>query len=222
MTGKIAILDFCGTIVNFQTADEFVHYHRMKHGGYVMKMKSLLQKLLWKSGIIMFLTKKYPKASINKRMILWQLKGESRILLEASANDFYINRIKPNFIPEMISEITRLKDNGYTLLLVSGGYDIYLKYFADEFDISSVLATRIGFRDNVCLGTFDGNDCLWEEKVRRVEYCIGPNSDIEHSVSYSDSISDLPIMQWTDEAYVVRRHNQSNWGERFHFKDIVW
>ena len=41
------------------------------------------------------------------------------------------------------------------------------------------------------------------------------------SIAYSDSISDLPLLQWADEGVVVSRHKSQAWAKTYGFTEIV-
>ena len=100
---KIALFDFCETLVNFQTADAFVDYVRNRIGIRRMKVLELFQQSLLVLKVPQIIDKlSKNKYSINKRLKLYQLKGIQKKDLENLAFDYYTNRIKPNFIERII------------------------------------------------------------------------------------------------------------------------
>ena len=205
---KVALFDFCETLANFQTADAYVDYVRnhttKKSVGKWKKFHEILKKIY----VIKILARLLPKSSINKRIYSLQLKGMTVNELDSYANEYYLNVIRPNLIKPVVELLQQLKDEGYRIVLVSGGYGIYLKYFADEFQIApeNVIATNLKIKNGVCTGTFVGKDCLFEEKVKRLNL-IFRKSEI-YARAYSDSKSDLPMLEWADEGIVVRRKDK--------------
>lgn len=218
---KVAIFDFCETLVNFQTADAFVNYVRERTKSEKMKVKNTIGIILRKARIIPILSLIFKRSSLNKRVILWQLRGFDIDQLNQFAEDYYEDIIRPNFIKPVVNELKSLKNKGWRIVIASGGYEIYLKYFCSDFNISlkDLIAVRIGFSNKKCSGTFDGGDRLWD-KVEQLESRFDRN--VVSSVAYSDSITDLPMLQWADEGIVVRREDKESWSRIYKFKEIVW
>ena len=102
--------------------------------------------------------------------------------------------------------------------ILSGGYDIYIKYFAQYFGIEDAISSKIAFQDGVCLGKMDGKDCMRENKV---EY-IRPYLESEYTICYTDSQSDLPLLQLVDEPVVVSHDSSQHWAENHKYKQIIW
>ena len=218
---KVALFDFCETIANFQTADAYVDFVRERMNDSRMCKLEKVQRFLRTIKVIQIIEKltKY-RFSINKRIKLWQLRGRNLLELQALAKEYYEERIKPNFIPEIIERLFDLKGQGYSIYLVSGGYDIYLHYFAEEKDLSGVISTKVGFKGNVCTGKFDGIDCLRDGKIILLNQYFP--SKPTFSVAFSDSISDLPFLKWVDEGYVISRDKHQEWSTKNNLKEIIW
>ena len=107
---KVALFDFCETLVNFQTADAFVEYVRAncKDNKHMHKWNNI-RLFLIKTRIIPILSRLLPKISIHKRIVLYQLKGKTKIELSEYAQCFYKNMILPNLIHEVIDELKKLQ-----------------------------------------------------------------------------------------------------------------
>lgn len=218
---KVALFDFCETLVSFQTADAFVDYVREKLNDARMYKLERMQNSLRRLKIIQIIEKitRY-RFSINKRVKLWQLKGHDFAELQELAREYYRERIKPNIIPDILEEMLELKSHDYSVMLVSGGYDLYLKYFVDEYALSGVISTKIGFDNNVCTGKFDGIDCLGEGKIKLLNLYYP--SKPQYSVAFSDSISDLPFLKWVDQGFVISCSKHQSWSKNNDLKEIIW
>lgn len=221
MNDRVALFDFCETIVNFQTADAFVFYVYEKIHSRKMHIKDIIRRYLIKFRIIRLLNRvSNHEYSIHKKIVLWQLKGIDYATLNKCAKEYYDNRIKPNFINGTIRELQKLKSMGFYTVVVSGGYDIYLKYFIDEYKIDKLISTELDYKNNICKGTWKGHDCLRQEKVRRLNKIFNPKP--QYSISFSDSFSDLPMLNWTNEAVVVSKHKSKSWANKYNFKEFIW
>ena len=222
---RIAFFDFCETLVNFQTADAFVDFIRKKEGRFQMKILNLFLIALGKLRVIAIFNKFFPDSGFPKRLKLLQLRGFTYEKLNREAELFYREKIKPNFISEVIKEMGKYTQQEYDLCIVSAGYSIYLKYFADDFRIKHLIATEIAFdkEGKRCLGTISGKDCIYLEKVKRIRaYFNGQEVDYTNSISYSDSISDLPLLQLTGKGVVISRAGSQVWSQQHNFKEIIW
>lgn len=212
---KIAVFDFCETIANFQTADPFVFYTLSKYGTKKQLRKKRFLEFLNKYRIIPLLHQLFPSISLNKKLVLSLLKGMPEDIVEKAGFQYYNEIVRTNFIQLVIEIIKRKKIEGFEIALASGGYDVYLKHFAEEFSIDSklVVCSRIGFKNGLCTGHLIGKDCMRGEKVIRLSNMRKDDCYIE---AYSDSKSDLPLLLWADKAFIVERSDKNkNWNNQF-------
>lgn len=217
---KVALFDFCETLANFQTADPFVDYVRVSKQSKRMVFWDNLKKLHDKCRLVGFIEYLFFRTqSVGKRLKCYQLKGLSEMYLKEMAKCYYEEVIKPNLIPRMVEEMEKLKSS-YDIYLVSGGYDLYLNYFVKDYSLNGCISTKIKFKDGVCTGTFDGNDCMNFNKVKLLEtfFKVKP----KHVIAYSDSKSDLPLLTWANEGIVVQKVDKPKWASNYNFKEILW
>lgn len=218
---KIAFFDFCETLVDFQTADAFVDFVRKRTKNPKVMSQYRRISLLQKIGLVGVLEKlTFHKLSINKQLVLSQLKGLDYSLLSILAKEYYEKKIKPHFIIEMVNKLVELKNEGWQIVLVSGGYDIYLRFFAEEFRVDEIVSSSIGFDGNVCTGKFGSMDCLNENKVILLNQLF--NKEELYSIAFSDSITDLPLFKWVDEGYVVSHEKSQVWANKYNLKELIW
>lgn len=218
---KIAFFDFCETLVDFQTADAFVDFVREKtQNQRMLKLQRLTTIFSWLKIIRIFETLTRHRLSINKQIILYQLKGFQHSQIDALAKSYYENRIRSNLILPLMDELKRLQNEHYEIVLVSGGYDIYLKYFAEEFSVNNVISSSIGFKNGVCTGRFESIDCLNDNKVVLLNQKY--DRDAIYSVAFSDSRSDIPLFKWVNEGYVVSRNYPQRWAKKYKLNEIIW
>lgn len=222
---KLAFFDFCDTLVSFQTADAFVDYVRKMEGNSCMRYLEFILIILRKIWILPVLNKFFPDAAIGKKIKLFQLRGFTYEKLNNLASSYYKEIIKPNFIKPVVAEMQKHAQQDYEICLVSAAYSIYLKYFAEEYQIKHIISTEILFdqTSNRCHGTISGKDCISAEKINRMkDYFVGENVNYKDCVSYSDSKSDLPMLLLTGTAVVVSRANSQSWSHQNKFKEIIW
>jgi HAD superfamily hydrolase (TIGR01490 family) len=221
---KYAFFDFCGTLVSFQTADAFVDFVRLHKGNAFMKSIEGLIKIMYKLKFILLINKLFPKSSLMKKIKLLQLRGTSYKTLDHLAREYYTHKIRPNLIKPVLAEMQELKKQQYNICLVSAGYSIYIKYFALEYEINDLISTEIAFneKNNICLGKILNKDCIRDEKVKRIKSYYSQRINLNGSVSYSDSITDLPLLEFTTRGVVISNIRSQNWSIKFKFREIIW
>ena len=144
---KIAVFDFCDTLVNFQTADAYTDYvinvvkadsvkYRAKFYSY-LKEKKRISHYLDKYGFI------------NKRLKLWRLKGLSKKEMEEAAKQFYKEKVLSGLQMPLIKRLKKYQSEGYKIYIVSGGYDIYLQFFVQEYNLDGLLSTKLKFNNTI-------------------------------------------------------------------------
>lgn len=218
--GKIAIFDFCETIVPFQSASAFVGFVARKHASLKQRIRWILFKVLRRIRI----TKKLEclsKGKISEKSLsLWVIKGLTYATLDVASRCFYEQVLQPAFIPEVIQELERRKSDGYRIVLASGGYGIYLRFFAEEFGIAEkdMLSSNLEFVNQVFSGRMTGLDCMRKNKLLLIEKLLAREQT--YCVAYSDSESDLPLLTWVDEGFVVKKN--PSWISQNKLKVFSW
>lgn len=129
----------------------------------------------------------------------------------------FVNEVLPKYYyKDALEEIKYLKEERYTLLLVSASYENYMKKVGENLGFDHVIGTRLG-RLNELIG--DNN--RREEKVARIESYleeIEESIDYENSRSYSDSYrDDRYMMELTAEKYLINSQVREEG-----YKNLVW
>lgn len=217
---KVALIDFCETVVDFQTADAYVQFCLTRKPG-LNKHLSMLYNLSKKFHVLGVMERVSPKSSIAKRLCLYQLKGLEKVEMVALAGDYYETKLKPHFIKPVIDLIGEIKQN-YEVCIVSGGYDIYLEFFQKEFNIENRLSAKLKFKNGRFTGKLDGVDCMFDHKVRMLKEKYGKASNTQNWIALSDSITDMPMLRMVGRPIVVSRGKSQEWAEEQGFEQIIW
>ena len=216
---KIAFFDFCETLVPFQSADRYIHYVCQHYGNTLVRVRYTFWRLADKIHFIRFVKKIAHITIDNKIWMLHLCKGLSFDTMQLAAEEFYEKEIVPNLIHETTDRLHELQKEGWRIVLISGGYDIYLRMFAKEqgISINDVICSKLQFKRGVFTGKMEGIDCMGENKIELLEQHFD-RIKIESQV-YTDSITDMPLLQWVDKGIVVRR---KHWAEANNFEQIIW
>ena len=217
---RIAVFDFCETIADFQTATAFVDYTRQHSRHASIRLRHVLFVFLVKSQLVrLFDAATGHRHSTGKLLKLKELRGLTQAETERMALQFYKERVKPHLIGPIVKEMQRLQGEGWSVGLSSGGYDVYLKHFVQDYGLDFCQCSELAFRNGRCTGKVVGKDCMRQEKVRRLNAAFGEGAG---AVAYSDSPSDLPLLQWAERGVVVSHGWHQNWIEKYHFEEIIW
>lgn len=219
---NLVIFDFCETLVHFQTADRFVDFVIEKEKYRKYRWLDFMSRLLYKFKIIVLVNKLWPKLNPMKRLKLMQIRGVSEGTIDYLAEEFYQSEIKPKLILPLYELLLKHREQNDFIIIISGGYAPYISLFTEQHQLNQYFATEIAFADQKVTGLFEGKDCLFDQKVVLLNQFVAENKlTFQKSIAYSDSISDLPLLQWADEAFVVSKNKSQPFAKQFGFKEII-
>ena len=219
---KLVILDFCETLIKFQTADRFIDYVCAEKNVFLHRFISHTESFLKKIKFTSLIYKIFPKYNFNKRLKLLSITGIKKDYLSLKAIS-YNEILLDNMILKMKEILTDSLKNNNIIIIVSGGYEIYLSKFSNLFNIKNFIGTKIGFKNNRATGLIDGLDCMFENKITLLESYIKKNNlNYDTSVLYSDSITDISLFEWADEGYVVSKNYSKKWVKSQDLNEIIW
>ena len=218
---KLAVIDFCGTIANFQTLDPYLEYvlKNERKVSYILLTNrvikvvlSLFNRVIWKLGYHHYL---------KKALMVASLKGISEETLYEYGKKYYEERVKSNLISETIGLIEKLKSEGYMTLIVSGGSKYYIEYFADDFGIDDVISAEIEISDGKCTGRLL-RECLGKEKVEMLkEYIAQKGINVSEKLCITDSESDIPILNECNKKIIISNNAHQKWIDDS-MEEIIW
>ena len=217
---KVAIFDFCETLIKFQTADAFIDFVLLETKSIRMFAIELFRRLLFKLRVNLLFKSIWDRKSINKQIRLYELKGIKRNVLIQMAGEFYTKRLKPNIIPEVLSQMIIKKNEGYKIGIVSGGLSIYIDMFCEDYYVDFCISSKLQYKNEKSTGKLEGMDCMGENKVEALSRIL--KFTPSYSIVYTDSITDLPLLQWANDGVVVSRNKHQNWINTYNFKEIIW
>jgi HAD superfamily hydrolase (TIGR01490 family) len=224
---KIAFFDVCETLISFQTADAFVDYIRDNTDDDVVKGR--MQRREWwlrffhKIQVVRVCNKFLPGLKLEKRMKLWQLEGLKEVYLLTMGQHFVEDVLRYHEIKLVVNEMQQLILDGYDVILVSAGYDVYLQFLGGLYGVP-VIATELDFDNGICTGRWVGKDCYGQEKVRRICRYLGVSCEqldgLQNSVAYSDSESDLPMLNLCKKGVAIIHNQRYDWSLGYKLRSL--
>jgi phosphatidylglycerophosphatase C len=188
----LALFDFDGTITDRATMPYFmraaVRPARKFFGGIVLLPLILGYKAGVVSGTVI-------RAAIC-HVGFWRIPGHE---LEAHGRRFAQDFLPRTLRPEALARIAWHKSRGDTVVVVSGGLDLYLKHWCEEQGIE-LLCSVLERRGGRFTGRYRGRQCVKSEKARRVQERF-PLSGFSRVFAYGDTPEDRELLAMADEPY---------------------
>lgn len=195
---KVAIFDFCDTLVSFQTADEFIKYCATRKNKTKFYSFEVFRYILRRLRLL--------RGPANKKFLLRYIKGMKKEEVDLLAEEYFENRIKCSLIENSLESLKKLKSDGYKIIIISGGYECYIKAFSKNFNCDEVIGTEIEFVDGIATGKIAGLDCMGVNKIHKLNKVIDIKSiNYDESYTFSDHDSDIYIFSLVKNRFVVRR-----------------
>ncbi|MCS4150732.1 HAD family hydrolase [Salinibacter ruber] len=195
----VILLDFCGTLVDHQTADTFVKFCLDESPVRLTCYYALyfFQTLCGVLGI--------PEPVNFKHVYVRLLKNIEKEYIEQKARKFGFHITKNSSCKVTLENIRKINKKDTTLIIISAGYECYINYFSEhiDLDIDDVIASRLSYVENRCSGEIE-RDLIGKKKVDIL--AVKHRSVMDEATTtaaFSDSASDLPLLKVSDYKYVV-------------------
>lgn len=149
-----------------------------------------------------------PRERVKERMMQWTISGRSRTELEQLARAFADNEVENGLRKKARETLEHHRAAGDRIIIASAAVDLVVHPIADKLNISERVCTKTAFDDNDRLAKrLGGMNCYGDNKLKLVEDYLAndPKFDRDqvHITMYSDSRSDLAILQWADVGVAV-------------------
>lgn len=134
-----------------------------------------------------------------------EYRGMTRHRLLGLADAMFAQVLSPRIFPGVPAALERARRDGIELVLVSGGLDFTIAPLARHLGIEHVIANQLEFVAGVATGRLCGPSIVAEMKAERMhEFARAEQIDLAQSFAYSDSHSDLPMLEAVGHPAVVR------------------
>ncbi len=203
---KIVLLDFCGTVADFQTFVPYIESvleHAGRTGSFYrfIKIGAKITDRIFR----LFNDRHY----FYKDTLVKLTRGISLQDFNIVAKSYYTNKVKPHLIHETLNIIKEYRKNGYRIILLSAACMNYLAEFAEQYEIYDVLSTEVKFKNDKSLGRYKTKDCIRDEKVHRIVEYFGGRKEFD--VGISDSKSDIPMLNICKKQIIISKNNHQSW-----------
>lgn len=195
MTGArvdLALFDFDGTITHRETMPAFmraaVSRRRLVVGWVVLLPLILGYKARVVSGV-----------AVRSAICFLGFRGVAVRELERQGERFAMEVLPRTLRAEAVARIAWHKARGDTVVVVSGGLDVYLGHWCRAQGVELVCSV-LEQRDGVLTGRYRGRQCVRGEKARlvRERFSLAGYGRV---FAYGDTPEDRALLALADEAY---------------------
>ncbi len=198
----LVIFDFCDTLFDGQSVNYFLDFLYSKLPFYKKILSKTRRKL---NKISSSESKKY------KEYLLKDFCGMSEQKFEIYAKDFFDEVIQYRLHDKVIKKLQYHKGLGHTLVVASGGFECYLKYFVKKYEMDLLFCTKLEFVNGRLTSKIMQNECLGGEKINRLKTLKLEKYDLKNSYVYSDHRSDIPLFDLVGNKVLVKNKQDVSW-----------
>ncbi len=189
---NLALFDFDGTITTREVLPAFVYSAvppaRLRIGKLLLAPWVAGYKLGWVSGI-----------SIREKIARAGFRGMREADYLAAGERFAREALPLVLRPEAMARIAWHKAQGDTIVVVSGGFDVYLSHWCRAHGLE-LICSKLEVADGALTGRYEGAQCVRDEKARRVRerYALG---DFDVVYAYGDTPEDFALLEIADHRW---------------------
>ena len=188
----LALFDFDGTITTRETFPDFMQLA-------VKPRRLAIGKLLFAPLIAAYRLGIVPATLVRASIVRFAFGGVAEEGI-SNAGAVFARDLLPQLLrPEAMQRIQWHQARGDTVVVVSGGFDLYLSHWCSQHGLALV-CSRLESADGVLSGRYLGAQCAGAEKCRRVRehYDVAGFPKV---YAYGDTSEDLAMLAMAHEKY---------------------
>ncbi|MEJ2006983.1 MAG: HAD-IB family hydrolase [Acidobacteriota bacterium] len=188
----LAFYDFDGTLTsgNIVRRYAFFTWHQPSRS-----------RAIWKFLKLLFSIPKWLMMEFRSRrqfniVFFREYRGMKEKQLRGQAEQLFYEEILPSIYPDTKALLEEDRRQGYLPVLVTGELDVALDDVIRYLGFHAVISNHLVFEDGVATGEVEAPLIAEEEKVRAMEeLCRKFGTEMKRSKAYSDSFSDLSMLE---------------------------
>ncbi len=189
---RLAFYDFDGTLSSGNVARRYAFFCLRQPSRWRAAVK--FSKLVL--AIPAYLTLDYCSRRRFNEIFYREYRGMEEKWLRRQSQAVFETLIRPSLYPRAKLLIEQDRAEGYRPILVSGELDFALDRVVRYFCFDGVICNSLVFRDGVATGEVTRPLIAEDEKVAAMRrYASEAGAALDESKAYSDSLSDLPMLE---------------------------
>jgi phosphatidylglycerophosphatase C len=141
-----------------------------------------------------------------KEIFLRAILGGRREAQWRTWTDRFVNDLvgSSGLRPGALRALRGHQEAGHRTVLLSASPDLYVPLIATRLGFTDCQCTRLARdADGRLTGRLDGRNCQGPEKIARIAALLGPARAGAQVIAYGDHRTDLPLLAWADQGYLV-------------------
>ncbi len=191
-TARVAFFDFDGTLVSSNIVNRYAFLVRRLPSRPQAAWRLL--KLI--SSVPAFIALDHASRRAFNQVFFKEYRGMRKEWLEQQAPALFERVIRRTILPGAKEMIDRDREQGMRLVLVTGELDSALGPVISYFGFDGMISNRLVFNNGVATGDVVAPLIAEESKVPAMaELCRRRHAKLADSKAYSDSFSDVPMLE---------------------------
>lgn len=183
--------DVDGTLVRTNLIHPTLYY--LMHQRSPMRSLQLLARAAFRSPHMIY--SEFVDRRMFNEVLFASFEGISHDRLLVLADDAFESVLKKAIYPHARDLVSRSRDEGHDVVIVSGALDFLMKRLADHLGATHVIANRLEVKDGFATGRLLRPVVAGPEKARLVrDHAKEFGHDLDECFAYSDSYSDVPML----------------------------
>lgn len=194
---QAALFDVDRTLVRVNTARLYVRWR-------MQRREATLRDYLQVSRVLLQYALGTLEPEPAARAAFQTVRGVSEAQLREECRDWYARTVRPQIAEAGRREVERCRRDGMLCAILSASTPYLTEPLAEDLGIEHVICTRLEVADGTFTGGFEPPLCYGHGKVERARRWAREHGiDLAYSSFYTDSISDLPMLEAIGSPRVV-------------------
>ena len=195
--GRVIFFDLDKTLIDCHSANNWL-WRELRSGNisYFEALKGVWWLLKYKLG--------FAKMEDSIRKAIQGFQGQKEVDVKHRISMFWEEDIKNRLRPKARNILEKHKEAGDVLALITGSSFYLAEIFGKEWGFTHIIANRFLTEGETFTGEAQEPLCYGEGKVHYAEeIAVQHGVSLSECVFYTDSISDLPLLERVGEPIVV-------------------
>jgi HAD superfamily hydrolase (TIGR01490 family) len=189
MKNVAAFFDMDRTLIRINSGREWLTFLR---GRGEISLPSMLQAIGW---LTQYKLSILDMETVGTKVVA-AMAGQSEAELRDKSRAFYASHVQKHIAEDGRRAVAWHRAHGHVVALLTSSTRYVAEPLAETLGIEHVLCTRLGVKDGLFDGTFERPACYGAGKIHHADvFCREHDLDLDRSYFYTDSFSDLPMLE---------------------------
>lgn len=198
----IAIFDLDYTLTKRGTWGRFVLKNISSRPHLWLPFALCTAKAQW-----LYKTGRKKRVSVKKEMMRWSMAGTSKEDIIRRAEAFADKEVPRGLRPGALKALKEHRERGDEIIIASAAVNVIVDSIARRLDVKYWVSTEMKWENGRLAPDFETENCYGAEKLERVKSLFASHPQLKqdgsHITTYSDSVSDLDILRYSDKGVAV-------------------